>query len=311
MAGRKACASALRDTRHGSLTLGVSSHFYLIAETTYTARRKLTQDLVGCALATLQPWSWTLISITRSFAGQLTSSRITFLPWVDIYLFQDRDTVKEIWKKSSLLSTVYLRIFAFKYLFGMPSRWLRLYQPNYEEIQEEAHSHLPHDLHVGLLKAMSGSGSVPLFKRFQTALKRNLQPACQHVDWVQKNDFRQLVHQTVGLALIEAVFGPSFIQINPTIMEDIFAFNDSIPWLSKGLPQFIRPGPYKMRRRLLDGFKHWYKYSREHFHESMIAEDGDGDPFWGCAWIRTRQKLMDPLEDDDLIATLDLGLAWG
>lgn len=230
---------------------------------------------------------------------------------MDIYFFHDRQTVQEIWKQSSLLSTAYLRVFAFKNLFGMPSKWLRLYRPKVNDIEVTKHAHLPHDLHVGLLKALVGSGSAPIFRRFQVALTKNLRLARQQADWVHKNDFRNLVHQTVGLALVEAVFGPSFIQINPNFIADIFAFNESIPWLSKGLPHFLRPGPYRVRQKLRQGFKNWYSYSRENFHESMIAEDGDGDPYWGSAWMRDQQKLVGALKDDDFVASVDLGVAWG
>lgn len=210
-----------------------------------------------------------------------------------------------------MLSTDYLRFFAFKRLFGMPSKWLEVYQPKSHDTHDAALDHLPHDLQVVLLKALIGTGSAPMFTRFQAALRRNLEIAGGQVDWVQNNDFRDFISQTVGLAVVEAVFGPRFIEINPTFMADIFAFNASIPWLSKGLPQFIRPGPYRIRRKLLEGFKNWYKYSREHFHESTIAEDGDGDPFWGCAWMRDRQRLIGAFDDDDLIASQDLGLACG
>lgn len=193
----------------------------------------------------------------------------------------------------------------------MPAKWLRLYQPSSHDAETAAHVNLPHDLHVGLLKALVGSGSAPLFRRFQTVLRKRLESTTRKDDWSQESDFRHFIHQTVGRALVEAVFGPSFLEINRTFMADIFAFNEAIPWYAKGLPQFIRPGPYKVRRKLLEGFKRWYTHSREHFHESMIAEDGDEDPFWGCAWMRSRQELVCALNDDDMIASLDLGVAWG
>ncbi|KAG6361378.1 hypothetical protein INS49_009605 [Diaporthe citri] len=43
----------------------------------------------------------------------------------------------------------------------------------------------------------------------------------------------------------------------------------------------------------------------------MIDEDGNGDPFWGSAWMRDQQKLVGVLNDDDMVASVDLGVAWG
>lgn len=269
-----------------------------------------SQELVTWPYAIRQLGGCRLISVPRSFAGQLTSSRVAFLPWLDVYFFQDRQTIREIWKQSSLLSTAHLRVFAHQKLFDMPSKWVKMYQPGRHNVVNEV-AHVPHGLHKTLLKALIGSRSAPMFKRFQAALMDNLLHATRRVGWTLNNDFRDLVHQTVGLALVKAVFGPSFLQINPTFMADIITFIDSVPWLSKGLPQFVRPGPYKVRRRLLEGFKRWYRFSREHFVESTIADDGDGDPFWGSAWMRDRQAVLGALNDDDLMASQDLGAAFG
>lgn len=252
-----------------------------------------------------------LIPITSTFSGRLISTRVAFLPGLDVYFFQDRQTIQEIWKQSSLFSTGYLRVFVFKNLFGMPSKWVKLYRPNNSGIKAGEHGNLIHDLHVEMMRALVGSGSVPLFMRFQAALTKNLRQVDRQVDEDQKGDFRQTVHQTVGLALAEAVFGPSFLQINPNFIADIFAFNNAVPWLSKGLPHILRPGPHRSRQKLLQGFKIWYKYAREHFQESMIAEDGDADPFWGSAWMRAQQRLVEALNDDDMLASVDLGVAWG
>ena len=122
--------------------------------------------------------------------------------------------------------------------------------------------------------------------------------------------FFRTVH---GAALLQAVFGPSLLEINPNFIEDAWKFDDSIPWLARMIPSFVNPKPHRMRQRVRDQLKKWYKYAREHFTENSIYEDRDGDPYWGSELIRYQQKMYLQANnyDDDALASADLALVWG
>ncbi|KAJ8124069.1 hypothetical protein ONZ43_g124 [Nemania bipapillata] len=85
-----------------------------------------------------------------------------------------------------------------------------------------------------------------------------------------------------------------------------------MPQFTPGFPRFMLPAQHRFRDSIAEQLKSWYRYAREHFDPSMIEADGDGDPIWGSAMIRNRQEhLLNADEhDDDVLAHLDLGLAW-
>ena len=129
-------------------------------------------------------------------------------------------------------------------------------------------------------------------------------------EWMEIDDLRRLVHNTVGRSLVNALFGPHILQINSNLMDDLYDFDQALPWFARRIPKFIMPGIYACRSRLHRQFKAWYTYARTHFKESDISEDGDGDPYWGSNWMRERQKALDIIQDDDALAAGDLGVAW-
>ncbi|RYP60716.1 hypothetical protein DL770_009939 [Monosporascus sp. CRB-9-2] len=228
-----------------------------------------------------------------SYAGQLTSTRIAFLPGCDIYFFQDRQTVKQIWKYSHLMKSVSLRIFFYKYIFGMPERWLSMYYEDdsgpfprpYPGTNVPPEKRIHYILYEGTHQALAGNGFNPALQRFRAALLRQIDAMKVPEEWLEMDNFQRLILHTVGKAFIESIFGPSLIRINPTFMDDLKEFNRAVPSLSKGTPRFLIP--------------------------RAISEDGDGDPFWGSAWMRHRQKTLAKIQDDETLASSDLGVAWG
>lgn len=255
----------------------------------------------------------------RCFAGRLTSSRITVFPFFDVYLFQDRETIKEIWKKSAAMCAGKVHVLACKYMFGMSGRTLALYAadnsgpfpkpfPGSHVLPE---NRIHRILNNGIDKALTGPGFDPKLQRF----RRSLISQIQHLDatdqgWIEIRNFHEFMHHTVGLSIVKAIFGPNLVRLNPTFMDDLFEFEHWFPILAKGVPSFIAPKAYAVRRRLHSHFKRWYAYAREHYSESSIDPDGDADPFWGSEWMRQRQEALHKLQDEDSLAAGDLGVAW-
>lgn len=131
-------------------------------------------------------------------------------------------------------------------------------------------------------------------------------------DWTQMDDLNGVIKDLAGASVIEALFGPSMMALNPTFVQDLWSFDADLPWFARGIPPFLMPKAHKNRQNLIDQILRWYAYARENFHEEKIEENGDGDPVWGSEMMRYRQKVLFQVtgRDDDAMARLDLGLAW-
>ncbi|KAJ5533734.1 cytochrome P450 [Penicillium frequentans] len=79
---------------------------------------------------------------------------------------------------------------------------------------------------------------------------------------------------------LESIFGPLLLQVNPGFMDMLWEFDELTPSLSKHVPRWLLPRAYRLRDFLLEQVHVW------HF---LLAVDG---------------------QDDDSIASSDLGLIW-
>ncbi|KAI9167950.1 Cholesterol 7-alpha-monooxygenase [Paramyrothecium foliicola] len=275
---------------------------------------------VGNALA----FAWDNANFLRratSYANRLTASRISFLGF-EIYCFQDRQTIANIWKQSTTLSspsTIY--VYVFKYFFGISEYCLSVYRADnsgpfhkpWAGSNVPADGRVDHVTHHGFLQALNGPDLLSTTKRYMKSLTARLEEKNFSEEWTDVADFSSFFRDVVGSALIESLFGPTMLRINPQFIEDLWGFDDSIPWLARGVPAFLRPSAHEHRERGVTQLKRWYAYAREHFDESNISRDGDGDPIWGSKLMRYRQEKVLALRahDDEALARMDLGLAWG
>ncbi|KAK8050929.1 hypothetical protein PG993_002314 [Apiospora rasikravindrae] len=254
------------------------------------------------------------------YYGKLTSSRISFLGF-EIFVFQDRKTIARIWKQSTLSSPISMFVYVLKYFFGLPEKVVSVYRTDnsgpfpkrYAGSTVPAQDRIDHITHHGFLRALSGPGLLPTTKRYMHALSARIDDRHFSEDWTEMKDFSSFFRDLVGSSLIECLFGPTMLHLNPSFMQDLWGFDMSVPWLARGVPSFLRPSAYTPRERCVGQLKRWYAYARERFDESLVDADGDGDPFWGSNLMRYRQDnlLLVKNHDDDALARMDLGLAWG
>lgn len=126
--------------------------------------------------------------------------------------------------------------------------------------------------------------------------------------WIDFPDLCSFTQDTVGAAEIEAIFGPNLFRMHPDFVRTFFKFDQAAPWLLK---KMFYGRAERLRHTILYQFRTWFKYTRKHYTEENIYEDGDGDPFWSSAWTRCQHEELRPLFDDDAMSCIDLGLAWG
>lgn len=239
----------------------------------------------------------------------------------ELYVLEDRETLKRLWRNQDLSSPIRFYVHVLRYFFGMHERALQTYEADNsgpfarpftgsDVLQRNRVDYLTHQ---GFKAAFTGPALAPTAERFRKNLDAKFRQLGLTHDWVEMPDLFQFFRDIHGAALLEAIFGPSLLAINPTFMEDVWAFDDSVPWLARMTPYFIRPQPYQARQRVRDQLKKWYQYARENFEESSVDADGDGDPFWGSQLIRYQQKayLQADNFDDDALASADLALLWG
>ena len=207
-----------------------------------------------------------------------------------------------------------------KHFFGMRQRSVDVYtaddsgpyrQPN-PASKVKPHNRIDFLTHDGLIKGLSGPGLDPAFKRFAHKLTKNLYALKVCEEWTQMPDLLEFFQDHVSVAMIEALYGTTLTSQHPNFVRDLWAFDRVLPKLAKRLPKLIIPEAYKLREKLLRDIKSWQAVARERFDDSKVYKDGDGDPFWGSELMRSRQKLLLRVDnqDYDSMASTDLGLIW-
>ncbi|KAL8727057.1 MAG: hypothetical protein Q9166_006300 [cf. Caloplaca sp. 2 TL-2023] len=175
------------------------------------------------------------------------------------------------------------------------------------------HDRVDYQTHVSIAKFLGGKGLSGLYRRFMTNVQTNLKvhPQIKH-DWVTMPDLMIFFQRCFGSALTQAICGPILQNINPDFMDDLLEYDQNLPDLVKGLPSWMAPKAYNVRDKLLQSIHQWHAVARSLFINSSIDPDGDYDPFWGCGFMRNRQKTFAAMSnfDYDAFAASDLGFIW-
>ncbi|KAH8706987.1 cytochrome P450 [Phaeosphaeriaceae sp. PMI808] len=273
-------------------------------------------------LGSTVPFLWdgaAFVKKATTYAGEVTCVRISLLVNC-IYLFQDPVAVAAIWKDSNLSSPVFAYSIGLRYLFGMQEKAIKTYTADDSGPYRKPHpnsrvapgSRIDFLTHDSLLRGLTGAAMTPTFQRVQKIFDRNLAEENIGQEWIEMPDLLTFFRKTLGRAVLEAHFGPSLLRINPGFIDDMWLFDEAVPGLAKRLPRFVIPDAYRVRDRLLMQIHNWYQYARQNFREDSVYADRDGDPFWGSAMSRERQKLLLSIDgqDDASVASTDLGLMW-
>lgn len=235
-----------------------------------------------------------------------------------IYHLQDRQSLKRIFKQSALASAMVAYKFSVKGALGTKSKAYSVYIADDSGPFPKPHPQsnvLPHNridylTSSGFSLGLTGPGLMPTVNRFVTHLNSQLQALPISEEWTEMDDFAEFFREVAGLSTITSLLGPTMLRLHPNFAKDLWKFDNSLE--SFKLPSFLASKACRLRENLVEQFKAWYKYAREHFDESLISEDGDGDPIWGSSLIRHRQSVLLKVDgqDDDSLARVDLGLAW-
>ena len=252
--------------------------------------------------------------------GKFKPFRLTILGH-NVYFLQGTEVIEALFKASPLMSGLPLQRLFLTNVFGMSSKGLDAYAADNSGVCMQPHpnsnllprNRIDYRTHVSLIKFLSGKRLSTFTARWQSHCLSGLQNLYIGDDWVRLPDLLSFCEEYFGNSAIEALCGPLLQEINPQFSRDLSAFSDTVPLLCKGLPRWIMPRAYARRGKLLQNIRQWHDRARSNFDESMVAADGDFDPFWGSELIRSRQELLASIDNigPDEMAASDLGLVWG
>ncbi|KAK3946143.1 cytochrome P450 [Diplogelasinospora grovesii] len=257
-----------------------------------------------------------------SYKRKLTSCAVKLFG-VDLYILQGSDTVTQMRHDSAVVHAVHVYTYTMKYFFGLPDAGVAAYLRDNTGPERKprpgsdpnlpACNRIYNITYQGFLKGLTGPALTTTTQRYTRLVTAKLdkKPFSQD-QWSTHEDLGAFFQEVVSESILEAIFGPAFLQQNPTFNEDLWVFDRDIPWLARCLPSCILPGAHRRRARLAAQVKRWYDHARQHFSESCIGPDGDADPFWGSELMRYREEKLSAVDDfdDDCKAAADLGFIW-
>ncbi|KAJ5885522.1 cytochrome P450 [Penicillium taxi] len=243
---------------------------------------------------------------------------------MEICLLQEPKTVAALWKSKMFSSPIVIYVVALKTLFGMKDKAREAYAADnsgphrkpHPKSQVAPYNRVDYLTHDSLLRGLIGPGLLPTFQRFRGIFKKQtmmcLDRQDQSTQWVPMPDMLQFYKDHIGRAILESIFGPLLLSVNPTFMKTLWEFDEASPVLARSIPRWLVPHAYRCRDSLIEQIQNWYKYARAQFHDSLITEDGNDDPCWGSEMMRERQQFLLAVDgqDDASLASTDLGLIW-
>ena len=263
-----------------------------------------------------------LIPHTRWRHGKQAPFRVALMN-IDLYFVQGPENIVSLWKKSATMTGTPLHLFCLKYLFGMPSKTLDLYEADDSGLNAQPlpgshvapHNRVDYRTHVGLLKFTKGAGLGGFYERWETGFLRRLRSLDIGDEWVEIPDLMTFFSDHFGSALIESICGSLLTHLNPDFSREFSEYDQAMPGLLKGLPRWMNPHAYQVRDKLISSIKQWHAFAREQAQERLIDLNEDADPYWGSAFIRERQGpqgIFASIDgfDEDACAASDLGFIW-
>lgn len=111
-------------------------------------------------------------------------------------------------------------------------------------------------------------------------------------------------------ATLTSMFGPHLLSLNPTFIEDFWAWNIDMGPLFMGLPRWLIPGAYRRRDKLLESIMRWHAYA--HAHYDCEEDEVEWEPYFGSRFSRRRQRLFGRWDAMDARARAaeDLSFIW-
>jgi hypothetical protein len=178
----------------------------------------------------------------------------------------------------------------------------------------EPGNRIMYEIHKLVNTNLTGESLIGITSKFQHFFSQQLTETDEVGDeWTEIPDLYAFVQKHMMKAAIVSMFGTYILSLNPTFMEDFWAWNPDMGRLFMGLPRWLVPAAYRRRTKVLDNIKRWHKYAHDHFDCSKVGpEDVDWEPYFGSKFSRRRQAMFEKWKqlDDTAKAAEDFGFIW-
>ncbi|KAF2197033.1 cytochrome P450, partial [Delitschia confertaspora ATCC 74209] len=241
--------------------------------------------------------------------------------WLNFVVVSNPEHIITVFKSSKWLSSKPATIFSLKNLLATPPDVIPFYEADdsgmagnpRKESKMEQKNRIHYWQAITAQKFLSGQHLVHLSNRYLTTLHRNLESLSIGEDWVDMPDLYNFLQRNVTRAAIESIMGSKILEMNPTLVEDFWNFDNCVPKFLRGLPRWLIPSAYKNRDNLLRNIKKWHEYAHKHSDCTKTGiEDPEWDPYFGFKLVRARQDYALKMDfmSADARASEDLGLLF-
>lgn len=255
------------------------------------------------------------IKLPSSYNDHSSIGRLSVLPGTDIYFYQAPAMIRQIWTQAAVLDFRPMASFFFRRVCGMPEEAASLYlnDTSGNMATPLPGSNVPQALRVHRMiyesdrRALTGPGLAPTFERYKLSFESKTSRLAPS-GWVAMDDLGKFIHDTVGVSVMESIFGSTLMEMHPDLMDKFSEFEEAFPSIIKG---FAYSRAQRIRHSLLYYFRSWSRHTEKRLSHTPIHDNEEHDPFWGTAWTRYRHTVFKTIIGDDATASHDLGVTWG
>ncbi|KAI1400296.1 cytochrome P450 [Hypoxylon fuscum] len=239
----------------------------------------------------------------------------------EFYVIRGPENIKALFKNSWACTSIPFVKFALGYAFGLPAKALSLYDKDdsggghvpHPDSTVEPRNRIDYRVYQSLIRFLEGKGLLPFWNRFADNIIQQLHSLHDRIgsSWEYRADLMKVVGDEATVSILNALCGPYLLSLNPHFLQDYWDFDRNLQTYLQGVPWFLAPRAYAVRKRVLDAVKAWQQHARDHCNDSVIGADGD-DPFWGSSFFRERQEMFLEMDGFDYaaIASEDFGAIW-
>lgn len=168
-------------------------------------------------------------------------------------------------------------------------------------------------VHRDLQTHLSGNAVNVMTGKFVEVFARRLGTHCDvREEWTTLPDLDAFLRKEMLHAAVEALCGTKLLEMAPTFVDDLWAYDAAFPAIFRKTPRLFAPGAYAARERVHEHVRVWHLWAAANFDwSSEEAREAEWEPVYGSRLMRARVKMMrEAGMSVDGMAALDLGFIW-
>lgn len=207
-----------------------------------------------------------------------------------MYYIPPGPTLHSLFKASRVLSKHRVGVMI-KRQFGMREEDVKVWEADRSEIGQvpaegwegvEPERRLWYMVHRDLQTHLSGNAVNAMTAKFVEVFKRRLGSHGDARDeWTTLPDLNVFLLNEMLHAAVEALCGIKLLEMTPTFVEDIWAYDDAFPTIFRKTPRFFVPKVYTAREKVHEHMRNWHLWAAYNFDwESQETRGRVGAGLW-------------------------------